>query len=334
MAQVPYQRGLQQIGASSYAYLQPDGSWGWSNAGLVVDGDQSLLVDTLFDLKMTGEMLSEMADAVPASRQIDILVNTHADCDHIYGNQLVSGARIVMSQAAALEFYKLPPERLRQIISDWQDYGAGGRYIHEHMGPRLFDFSEIVLTPPSETFAREKRIKVGDKNVVLTNVGPAHTAGDVLVHVIEDRVVYTGDLLFVGGHPAVWDGSIEGWVAACDHILSLDVEVIVPGHGPLTDKAGVARFREYLSMLIEETRKRHDAGMALEDAAFDIAILPEFADWNTPERIAGSVNFLYRQFGSEEATSDFIEIFARLDRYAKRRAAYLAAKHIACGHEH
>ena len=62
-----YSRGLQEVGDGLYAYLQPDGSWGWSNAGLVADGDQTLLIDTLFDLQLTERMLSEMRAAVPAA---------------------------------------------------------------------------------------------------------------------------------------------------------------------------------------------------------------------------------------------------------------------------
>src|SRR3546814_7866865 len=74
-----------------WAYVQPDGSWGWSNTGLIVDGDQTLLVDTLFDLKLTGQMLTAMRDAVPAAARIGTLVNTHANGDHTFGNSLVEG---------------------------------------------------------------------------------------------------------------------------------------------------------------------------------------------------------------------------------------------------
>ena len=93
----PYTKGLHELGNGLYAWLQPDGGWGWSNAGLVVDGDRSLLVDTLFDLKLTREMLAAMRARHAAAARIDTLVNTHANGDHCYGNQLVAGARIIAS---------------------------------------------------------------------------------------------------------------------------------------------------------------------------------------------------------------------------------------------
>ena len=77
-----YRKGLHDLGTGCFAWLQPDGSWGWSNAGLVADGDASLLVDTLFDLRLTREMLDAMRDAVPAAARIGTLVNTHANGDH------------------------------------------------------------------------------------------------------------------------------------------------------------------------------------------------------------------------------------------------------------
>ena len=72
-----YEKGLHQIGNGAYAWLQPDGGWGWSNAGLVVDGDQSLLVDTLFDVPLTLDMLAAYQDAESAAQSINTVVNTH-----------------------------------------------------------------------------------------------------------------------------------------------------------------------------------------------------------------------------------------------------------------
>jgi glyoxylase-like metal-dependent hydrolase (beta-lactamase superfamily II) len=87
MAAWQFTKGLHDIGNGLWAYLQPDGSWGWSNAGLITDGDQCLLVDTLFDLKLTGEMLDAMRAAAPVARRIPRVVNTHNNGDHVFGNQ-------------------------------------------------------------------------------------------------------------------------------------------------------------------------------------------------------------------------------------------------------
>jgi cyclase len=83
--------------------LQPDGSWGWSNAGLITDGEASLLIGTLFDLQLTQEMLDTMHRSVHAASHIDMVVNTHANGDHCYGNQLVADAQIIASQKTAEE---------------------------------------------------------------------------------------------------------------------------------------------------------------------------------------------------------------------------------------
>lgn len=334
MSKWAYNKGLQEIGPGAYAYLQPDGSWGWNNAGLITDSDQSLLIDTLFGLKLTGEMLATMADAIPAARNIDILVNTHNDADHIFGNQLVKGAHILASKMAADEFLNVTPEDYRNIFGNWQELGPGARYIHENCSLTVADADGVIVTLPHETFLKEKRLRVGDKNVILTAVGPAHSSGDVLVHSVEDRVVYTGDLLFNKSYPVLWEGSIEGWIAACDHILSLDIDVVMPGHGPIADKSNVSEFRSFMVRFQDETRMRFDAGLSIMDAALEIAELRDLPDWDLPERIIGAVNFLYRKYGSPEATGNFLEIYGLFDRFLDKRAARAAASHPACGHSH
>ena len=106
-----YTLGLHEVAAGTHAYLQPDGGWGWSNAGLVVGEGVSLLVDTLFDLRITQRMLDTMAP-VTAGAPIGTVVNTHANGDHCYGNSLVKGASIVATDAAAHEMREVPPSML------------------------------------------------------------------------------------------------------------------------------------------------------------------------------------------------------------------------------
>jgi glyoxylase-like metal-dependent hydrolase (beta-lactamase superfamily II) len=312
--QSSYAKGLHEVGGGggggSYAWLQPDGSWGWSNAGLVTDGEASLLVDTLFDLPLTREMLAAMRDAVPAARSIDVLVNTHANGDHCFGNELVEGAVIVASQACAEEMGELPPAALAALLKNADAMGPAGAFFAEVFGP--FDFDGITLTPPTETFQGRQVRRVGDKEVVLIEVGPAHTRGDVLVHVPADRTVFTGDIIFVGGHPIFWE------VKACDRLLAMDVDSVVPGHGPITDASGVRAVRDYLTYIEGEARARFEAGMPVREAARDISLV-DFASWGDAERIVVNVSTLYREFGDPAPAPNAVDLFGWMAELARDR---------------
>jgi len=332
MAKWQYSKGLHDLGNGCFAWLQPDGSWGWSNAGLIADGSESLLVDTLFDLALTGEMLAGMRAAVPAAKAIGRLVNTHSNGDHTFGNQLVAGAEIIGSRACAEEMKERPAEELAALQRNWRQLGPGGAFLHEAMGSK-FNWSDVVNTPPTRVFDDALTLEVGDKQVLLKNVGPAHTRGDVLVHVPKDRTVFTGDILFVEGHPVLWAGPVDNWVAACDLILGWDVETVVPGHGPITDKKGVQAMKDYLLYIKQEAHKRYDAGMPIYQAARDIA-LDRFAGWGEAERMVVNVASLYREFGAAEQPG-VLELFGEMGRlHAELKAKAAAAHGRAQGHSH
>jgi len=141
----------------------------------------------------------------------------------------------------------------------------------------------------------------------------------VLAYVPQDRTAFTGDILFIGGHPAVWAGPVSNWIAACDLILGWDVETIVPGHGPITDKAGVRKLKEYFEYVTTETRKRYDSGMSEEAAARDIA-LDAFRGWLDDERMAVNVHALYREFSGGTVKTSPDELHGRMRRWRQARA--------------
>lgn len=325
MSRWKFTKGLHDLGNGCHAYLQPDGSWGWSNAGLIVDSGQTLLVDTLFDLPSTSEMLKVMRDAVPASKNIRKLVNTHANGDHTFGNQLVADAEIIACRACAEEYAEAPPERAAARAASWRDLGEGGAFAHEIMWSR-FDYTGLVSTPPNKIFERNFQIVVGDKKIDLTHLGSAHTRGDILVHVPGDKTLFTGDLLFAGGHPVLWEGPVDNWIAICDHILGLDVDIIVPGHGPISEKAAVRELKAYLTHIRNEALRHYKDGVPFEVAANKIN-LDEFSGWLDPERIIINVASLYREFSGSKAELDRMPLFAAMKRYRE-------ARHKAHGHSH
>lgn len=306
-----YSKGLHDLGNGAYAWLAPDGNWGWSNAGLIVDGEEALLVDTLFDLAMTEEMLTAMRAAEPrAAKDIGTLVNTHANGDHTHGNELVHGAEIICSNASAEEMIEIPPAMLAAMMQATEGNPAPmARFLQHAFGS--FDFNGITLTPPTRTFDKSLNLKVGNKEVQLMEVGPAHTRGDVIVHVPEDRTVFTGDILFIDSTPIMWEGPVQNWIDACDYIVGLDAETIVPGHGPITDKAGVTAVRGYLEYIRDEARKRYDAGMDSFEAAKDIA-LGDYESWGDAERIVVNVDRLYGEFSGQPSPPDIQKLFGQM----------------------
>jgi cyclase len=321
MSKWQYTRGLHDIGHGCYAYLQPDGSWGWSNAGLVTDGEQTLLVDTLFDLPLTAQMLRTMRDAVPAARDIRKLINTHANGDHTFGNQLVEGAEIIACRECAEEYAEWAPTQFMALATGWKNLGEGGAFFHEVMGSR-FDWRGLVNTPPTTVFDNVTEVSVGDKRLILTHLGSAHTRGDILVHVPADRILFTGDLLFVGGHPVLWEGPIGNWIKACDYVLGLDVDVIVPGHGPISEKPAVRELKAYFEYIAAAARRHFDAGLPYEEAARKIS-LDRFATWLDPERMVINTASLYREFSGSKEPLNRMALFAGMKRYRD-----------ACAHDH
>ena len=243
------------------------------------------------------------------------MVNTHANGDHCYGNQLLDGAEIIASKASAEEMNEIPPGMLAQIMNRTSGLGGVGDYLTQIFGH--YTFEGIIQKPPTRTFEKCLDLQVGGKTVTLIEVGPAHTKGDVLVHIPANRTIFTGDVLFIDSTPIMWAGPVSNWLHACDMIQDMDVETIVPGHGPITDKQGVQRVKEYLSYVYAETRKRYDAGMTSTEAAFDIA-LNEYSTWSDAERIAVNVNTLYREFSGETSLPNIMELFGLMAKLRKR----------------
>ncbi|MBO0705643.1 MAG: MBL fold metallo-hydrolase [Candidatus Dormibacteraeota bacterium] len=311
-----YTKGLHEVGEGAFAYLQPDGSWGWSNAGLLVDGDATLLVDTLFDLRLTAEMLEVMRRTVPQAARIDTVFNTHGNGDHWFGNELVEGARVLATREAAAEMAEVPPEGLAALVRPEAGDDPALRFLRRIFGK--FTFEGIRPAYPTETFEHELVLGVGGLQAQLLDLGPAHTASDSAVFVPARRIVYTGDLLFIGGHPIMWAGPIENWIRATERLAALDADVFVPGHGPITDRAGVRELGGYLRYVRDEATRFHAEGLTPLEAARRLR-LDAFAGWTDAERLPVTIASIYRELDPRWPAPDLYELFGMMAAYAGER---------------
>lgn len=305
-----FEAGWHQVAPQTWAYLQPNGGLGESNAGLIFDGEHVMFVDSLWDLKLTQKMLDGAAEIVDAPAEI--LFNTHSDGDHVWGNQLLTGARII-STSTAKELMTLdPPKSLRAMrtggnllgaigsvplpLIGTRDYGGLPRLPLKEMGHEMapFDWRGIELTLPTETFDGQLSVKVGTREVELIEVGPAHTLGDAIAYLPNEKVCFAADILFIGGTPIMWAGPIASWRKALDTASSLGAETFVPGHGPICTQKEVDELRDYFAWVEIEAIPALERGEAPARIATKMMLSQEFAaapwgSWDDPARLVATL---------------------------------------------
>lgn len=291
---------LREISPDVYACLQKDEGLGTSNSGLVNRGG-GLVVDTFWDLPHTREMIAQYARVwtAPARR----VVNTHHNGDHCWGNQLFEGAEIIGHRMCAASFGKDAPPDFLQMI---RNAGSSDDPAIADFARKLarWDFEGVRLTPPTTVFDDDLSLDLDGIPVHLIYVGPAHTLGDVIVHLPEAGIVFTGDVLFRLCTPIGWEGTTDRWIAALDEIVALDPKVIVPGHGPLCGVEGPKEMKAYLQYVRGESRRHFDAGLSALEAAKKIDPGP-YAGWTEPERLLFNVERAYREFRGQPLDAPF-----------------------------
>jgi glyoxylase-like metal-dependent hydrolase (beta-lactamase superfamily II) len=301
---------IHQLAPGVLAWISANQSWGYSNAGLVGGSGASALIDTLFDLGHTAAMLDALGPFVIGA-PIDTIINTHGNGDHCHGNQLLPSARVITSERSACEMTNLAPRRLHELQSE--DLGAdGNRFVEMAFGP--FRFDDLEVPQATETFTSTFDVDIGGRHLVLEEVGPAHSSGDILISVPDASLVFAGDIVFVGATPVIWAGPVAGWIAACRRICELDPHIVVPGHGPLTDVAGVQALEAYLTWIYQEAVECHRRGVTALEAAWTIDLGP-YRAWKHSERIVINVDAIYGELDPKHQRMDSSTTFRELGRY-------------------
>jgi len=272
---------LRRLAPNVYAYTQASGpgvdNASLSNAGVIAGPEGLLAIDTLGPPIHAKAFKSAAQTAT--GKPFDRVINTHHHRDHTNGNCFFSPVEIVSSeytrQATIDDGIPAQPYDTRP---QWQ---AG--------------MSELKLAPPTTTTNGQTTYRYGHTVGEVIPNHPAHTFGDLMVYLPQHKILFAGDVAFYYVTPAGHNAQITKWIAAIDRITGMDVDVIVPGHGPIGTRKELADTRAYLETIVEETRKRYAMGMSPGRAAADIP-LGRFAAWTNPERNAWNTVRLYAEF--------------------------------------
>jgi glyoxylase-like metal-dependent hydrolase (beta-lactamase superfamily II) len=330
--------GLTEIGEGAWAWLQPNGGLGESNAGLLAGEGESLLIDTLWDARLTEAMLAEV-EAVTGEREAPLarLFNTHGDGDHWYGNGLLPpGVEIVATAAAERQMREEPPAMLTRLAPLGPIAAAGSKLPLLPGRDRLrglaafsgalgsYEFKGLEPRRPDRRFEGQLDLDVGGREVQLIEVGPAHTPGDAIAWIPDARIVFAGDIVFNGVLPIMWAGPVSNWIEALERIEALEPAVIVGGHGPPCGLDEVRVLREHWQWLGGQVAA--SAGESHGELAERLVRSNEWraspwGDWLHPERTLVNVARIEATSGLKPkslGTAERIGLIAEMGALAER----------------
>ena len=293
MGEVVTRAHLRRLTRDVHAWV---GAGGDSNAGAVETKNGVIVLDAQQNATLGRAFRESLRCAL--DKPVLKVVNTHYHMDHIAGNVVFADeAPIIAHEKTVAKLHALlgaPNDDGQWVVTDTltkvrafygpntgeliADDKSAWDWFENRFAPPEFD--EVTLCPPTETFSDRYEIRLATDDVAhvvrLTYDGPSHCDGDIIMHVPKARVAFLGDLLFEGRFPWLGDCDLDGWIRTLEHTLSLDLEIVVPGHGvPVTLKE-VGAFRDMLKTLRDAVAAKIREG-ASEEAAVAEVRLPEFA---------------------------------------------------------
>jgi cyclase len=264
---------LEPVAEGLHAWVQPDGGWCLSNAGVITGGGSAILVDTA----ATRARAIALRDAVRSVAQAGprLVVNTHHHGDHVFGNGVFAGQATIVAH--------------EQCRAEMAAAGLG----LQKLWPGV-DWGVDELTLPAVTFTGRLTLHAGDLTTELLHAGPAHTTNDVVAWVPEHRVLFAGDVAMSGATPFCLMGSVRGSVEALGRLRGLNPRVVVPGHGPVAGPEVLDECEAYLHWVQRTAERGRRAGQPPLAAARD-ADLAGFGRLLDPERLVGNLHRAYAE---------------------------------------
>ena len=257
------------------------------NVGVVLGEERALVVDTALG-PANGARVRAIAEELAGSRELLVTI-THFHPEHGFGAQAFGDVPIVYNRAQ---------------LDELRDKGAGYVELFRTFGDAVAaELESVELVEPTETYDGDAHeLDLGGRTVELRTFGRAHTRGDQVVWLPDERILFTGDLveercfaIFPYFPPDDADVDGEAWLRVLEQLEALEPALVVPGHGAVGDTSVIADAREYIARLRDETRELAAAGVGAEEAVerLDESMRALHPDWVQPEWIAFGVRHFH-----------------------------------------
>jgi cyclase len=260
-----------------------------TNLGLILTPGGSVLVDSPM-LPDDARAWRDRVLALSAARPL-FVINSDHHLGHSLGNWAFPDAKCVTHRHSAyfmLEKYDSTfRNRLVESFRSAQPAVAA-------------DLEAVALPRPRLGVVDEMTLHVGEVSVEILHVG-GHTPGALVVRIVEDDVLFTGDVVVADGYPSLGDAHSQQWLTALDKIRALKPRLIVPGHGGLATHQTLDTMSGYIRTLCETVGGYYAAGMSRKDVVSKVRSLESFPldvedRARSEQRLKASLQRVYDEF--------------------------------------
>ncbi len=284
-----------------------------SNTGLIDLGEYTIVFDS-FLLPQSSADLIRVSEQI-LKKEIRAIISSHHHYDHTWGDaafppevpvistEISRAYRAEYARTEVADFKKKIPATLanlrKQRVTATSPIDQSNLENQIRFYQALNDsLTEISPRLPSITFEQSMEIHGRDRSVKVLSYGPGHTRSDTFLYLPNDGIIFAGDLVFHNRHPFMAECNPHAWISVIDQILMLDFEIVVPGHGEITDREALQKQQRYLQFILQEAQEVIAMGGTVKQAT-DRKPLHEFAHY-TGGSYADNMRYTYEYLVKQE----------------------------------
>ncbi len=304
---------IEKLSDGVYAAIHKLGGYAIGNAGMVDLGDETLIFDTFLSPEAAVDLLNFSRKVT--GKPVRYVINSHYHNDHVRGNQVFKpSARIIgtseirnlIAENEPLEIEQeksYAPERLKVLAREYENESDPGKKELLSMWVGYFEamvrsHPTLVTILPDLTFENKLVMYGSQRHAELVAFDGGHTGSDVILYLPQEKIVFSGDLVFNGAHPYLADGSPDKLLTILQELKNYPVEQLVPGHGEVGNTADIDQMILYLEKISHVVD-----GLAQQDPEsidFSTVPVPEpFTDWLFPNFFENNLRFIHQQATAE-----------------------------------